>query len=89
MARDLQTSPQISPLQVRLACAAALLAFGMTALVAGARLGVVHLDAGDVTLAFGGGDSGFTLDMDSRGCPPDCDFAINWRPLAALTATGL
>lgn len=85
MARELR----ISPLQVRLACAATLLAVGMTALLAGARLGVVHLDAGDVTLAFGGGDQGITLDMDSRGCPPDCDFAINWRPGPALLSTGL
>lgn len=76
-------------LQIRLACAAALLAFGMTALLAGARLGVVHLDAGDVRIAFGGGEQGLTLDMASRGCPPDCDFGINWRPVAALNVTGL
>ncbi len=80
---------RISPLQVRLACAAALLAFGMTALVAGARLGVVHLEAGEMTLVFGGGEQGLQVDMASRGCPPDCKFAIDWRPLAALTATGL
>ena len=80
---------QISPLQVRLACAAALLALGMTTLLAGARLGVVHLDAGEMTLVFGGGEQGLTLDMASRGCPPECNFAIDWRPLAALTATGL
>lgn len=85
MARGLQ----ISPLQVRLASAAALLAFGMTALLAGARLGVVHLDAGEMTLVFGGGEEGLRVDMASRGCPPDCNFAIDWRPLAALTATGL
>lgn len=76
-------------LQIRLACAAALLAFGMTALLAGARLGVVHLDAGDVRIAFGGGEQGLTLDMASRGCPPDCDFGINWRPVAALNGTRL
>jgi hypothetical protein len=85
MARGLQ----ISPLQVRLACSAALLAFGMTALVAGARLGVVHLDAGEMTLVFGGGEQGLQVDMASRGCPPDCNFAIDWRPFSALTATGL
>lgn len=79
----------IRPLQVKLACAAALLAFGMTALLAGARLGVVHLDAGEMTLVFGGGEQGLTLDMASRGCPPECNFAIDWRPLTALTATGL
>jgi len=75
-------------LQIRLACAAMLLAAGMTALLAGARLGVVHLDAGDVRIAFGGGDQGLTLDLASRGCPPDCDFGINWRPAAALNVTG-
>lgn len=85
MAREFQ----ISPLPVKLACAAALLAFGMTALVAAARLGVVHLDAGEMALVFGGGEQGLTLDMASRGCPPECNFAIEWRPLAALTATGL
>lgn len=85
MARELR----ISSLQVRLASAAALLAFGMTGLVAGARLGVVHLDAGEMTLVFGSGEEGLQVDMTSRGCPPDCNFAIDWRPMAALTATGL
>jgi hypothetical protein len=85
MAREFR----ISSLQVRLACAAALLAFGMTALVAGARLGVVHLNAGEMTLVFGGGEQGLQVDMASRGCPPDCNFAIDWRPLAQLTTTGL
>lgn len=79
----------LSPLQVRLACSAALLAFGMTALLAGARLGVVHLDAGEMTLVFGGGEQGLQVEMASRGCPPDCNFAIDWRPMAALTSTGL
>jgi hypothetical protein len=77
-------------LKIRLACAAGLLAVGMTTLVAGARLGVVHLNAGDMTIAFGGGEQGITLDVATRGCPPDCNFDINWRPLAAaLTSTGL
>jgi hypothetical protein len=80
---------QLTPLQIRLACAAVLLAFGMTTLLAGARLGVVHLDAGEMTLVFGGGEQGLQVDMASRGCPPECNFAIDWRPLAALTATGL
>lgn len=78
-----------SSLQIRLASAAALLALGMTTLLAGARLGVVHLDAGEMTLVFGGGEEGLQVDMASRGCPPDCNFAIDWRPMAALTATGL
>lgn len=79
----------LTSLQVRLACAAALLACGMTGLLAGARLGVVHLDAGEMTLVFGGGEEGLQVDMASRGCPPDCNFAIGWRPLVSLKATGL
>jgi hypothetical protein len=76
-------------LQIRLACAAALLAAGMMALTLGARFGVVHLNAGDMTIVFGNGDQGVTMALASRGCPPDCTFDINWRPLAALSATGL
>jgi hypothetical protein len=76
-------------LQIRLACAAALLAAGMSVLVAGARLGVVHLNAGDMTIVLGSGDQGMTMGLASRGCPPDCTFDINWRPLAALNGTGL
>lgn len=80
---------KINPLHVRLACAAALLVTGMTSLSIAARFGAVHLDAGEMAIVFGGGDKGLTFDAASRGCPPDCDFAINWRPTAALTATGL
>ena len=80
MARDLQ---------IRLACAAALLAFGLSGLIVGTRFGVVHLNAGDMTLVFGPGEKGLTMGMAPRGCPPDCGFDINWRPLAALkTGTG-
>jgi hypothetical protein len=76
-------------LQIRLACAATVLALGMTGLLAGARLGVVHLDAGEMTIVLGGGEEGLTMNVASRGCPPDCDFDINWRPVAALTRTGM
>ncbi len=50
---------------------------------------MVHLNAGDMTIVFGNGDQGVTMALASRGCPPDCTFDINWRPLAALSATGL
>lgn len=80
MARDLQ---------IRLACAAALLVTGMTALYIGARLGVVHLEAGEMSLVFGGGEEGLTVGVASRGCPSHCSFNIDWRPTASLTATGL
>ena len=79
MARDLQ---------IRLACAAALLAFGLSGLIVGTRYGVVHLNAGDMTLVFGPGENGLTMDMASRGCPPNCGLDINWRPVAALSRTG-
>jgi len=76
-------------LQIRLACAAALLAVGMTGLLVGARFGVVHLEAGEMTLVFGGGEQGLTMGVASRGCPPHCNFNVDWRPMASLTATGL
>ena len=80
---------KFTSLQIRLACAAAVLALGMTTLLAGARLGVVHLNAGEMQIVFGGGEKGLTLAMASRGCPPDCNFAINWRPATVRTATEL
>lgn len=80
MARDLQ---------IRLACAAALLVAGLAGLYIGARLGVVQLEAGEMTLVFGGGDQGLTMGVASRGCPPHCNINIDWRPTAQLSATGL
>lgn len=80
MARDLQ---------IRLACAAALLVTSMAGLYIGARLGVVHLEAGEMTLVFGGGDQGLTMGVASRGCPPNCNFNIDWRPTAQLSAKGI
>jgi len=85
MAREFR----ISPLQVRLACAAVLLMTGLVALAIAARSGAVRLDAGEMTIVFGGGERGLTFDVASRGCPPDCDFGINWRPSMTLTGTGL
>lgn len=76
-------------LKIRLVCAAALLATGMSGLIVGARLGVVHLEAGEMTLVFGGGDRGLTMGVASRGCPPNCSINIDWRPTASLTSTGL
>lgn len=72
--------------QIRLACAAALLVTGMSALVVGARFGVVHLNAGEMTLVFGGGEKGLTMGVASRVCPPNCTFDIDWRPLASLAS---
>jgi hypothetical protein len=78
----------IRPLQARIACAAALLVTGLAALAVATRFGAVHLDAGEMTIMFGGSDDGLTLDVASRGCPPDCDFGINWRPSVTLNGTG-
>jgi hypothetical protein len=75
MARDLQ---------IKLACAAALLAFGLIGLAVGTRFGIVHLNAGDMSFVFGPSENGLTLGMVPRGCPPNCGFDINWQPLAAL-----
>ena len=71
-----------SNLNVRLACAGALLAVGMTGLSVGAQLGVVHLNAGDMKIVFGKGADGITMDVAARTCPPHCSFDIGWRPLA-------
>lgn len=69
-------------LSIRLACAGALLTTGMMALSVGAQLGVVHLNAGDMKIAFGRGESGLTLEVAARTCPPHCSFDIGWRPMA-------
>jgi hypothetical protein len=74
-------------LQIKLACSAALLAVGMAALTAGAQLGVVHLNAGDMTIVLGPSDGRLTMDIASRACPPDCGIDIAWRPLAKAGAT--
>jgi hypothetical protein len=69
-------------LQIKLACSAALLAAGMTALTVGAELGVVHLNAGDMKIVLGKGDGRLTMDIGARTCPPNCGFDVVWRPLA-------
>jgi hypothetical protein len=74
-------------LQIKLACSAALLAIGMAALTAGAELGVVHLNAGDMKIVFGRSDDGLMMDIAARTCPPNCGFDIAWRPLVDQRAT--
>ena len=68
-------------LQIKLACSAALLATGMAALTAGAQLGVVHLNAGDMTIVLGPSDGRLTMDIAARTCPPNCGIDIAWRPI--------
>ena len=74
-------------LQIKLASSAALLAFGMAALTAGAQLGIVHLNAGDMTIVLGPSDGRLTMDIAARTCPPNCGFDIAWRPLVDQRAT--
>ncbi len=73
MARDLKP---------RLAWAGGVLAVGMITLMAGAEMGVVHLNAGDMKIVFGRGAEGLRMDIATRTCPPNCGFDVNWRPLA-------
>jgi hypothetical protein len=69
-------------LKIRLAWAGGLLAVALAVLGAGAQLGVVHLNAGDMKIVFGRGETGLTMDIAARTCPPHCSFDIGWRPLA-------
>jgi hypothetical protein len=69
-------------LQIKLACAGALLATSMAVLAVGAQLGVVHLNAGDMKIVFGRSETGLTMDIGARTCPPHCSFDIAWRPMA-------
>lgn len=70
-------------LGTRLAWSGGLLAVGLAAVAAGAQLGVVHVNAGDMKIVLGKSHSGFTMDIAARNCPPNCGFDIAWRPLAS------
>ena len=72
-------------LKIKLAWSGGLLAVGMTLVTAGAQLGVVHLNAGDMNIVFGRGEQGFTVDIATRRCPPHCGIDVAWRPLALTT----
>lgn len=69
-------------LRVRLAMAGGLVTAGVAVLAIGAQLGVVHVNAGDMKIALGRGESGLTMNIAARTCPPHCSFDIGWRPLA-------
>jgi hypothetical protein len=72
MARDLK---------MKLAVAATVLAAMVTAVLVSAQLGVLQVGAGDMNIIMAKGDAGFTMDIMSRTCPPNCAFDIDWRPL--------
>jgi hypothetical protein len=65
----------------RLALSAALLTAAMTGLAGAAHLGAVDLGAGDMRIVFGRGESGLTMEIGARTCPPHCGVDINWKPL--------
>ena len=67
-------------LQIRLACAGALLAVGLFAAVAGARVGVVHVNAGEMQIVFGQSDQGLAMGLAARDCIAHCSFDVDWRP---------
>ena len=76
-------------LAARLVWAGGLLSCALAAVVAGAQIGVVHVNAGEMKIVMGKSESGFVMDIAGRNCPPDCGFDINWRPLAgALVGAG-
>jgi hypothetical protein len=81
------SEPTRSPLSgdsvgAKLGLAALMLGAGLICIVAAAEIGEVHLNAGDIKVVMGRGDDGFTMDIVSRTCPPNCGFDVNWRPLA-------
>lgn len=83
MARDFKSSPSTSSdLKAKLGMAAGMLAVGMVCIITAAQIGVVHVNAGDIKVVMGKGHDGFTMDIVSRTCPPNCGFDIDWRPLA-------
>jgi hypothetical protein len=76
--RDTMTLHSIG---ARLALSAALLGVALAGLGTAAHLGAVDLGAGDMRIVFGRGESGLTMDIGARKCPPHCGVDINWRPL--------
>jgi hypothetical protein len=69
-------------LDLRLAMAGAVLAAGLFSVVTAAQMGVVHLGAGEMGISLGRSETGLTMNIASRSCPPHCGIDINWRPLA-------
>lgn len=69
-------------LRNKLAIAATVLAAMMTAVIVAAQLGVLKVGAGDMNIVVGRGEAGLTMDIAYRTCPPNCGFAVDWRPLA-------
>lgn len=87
MARDFKSSPNSLPassseLKAKLSMAAGMLAVGVICIITAAQIGTVHVNAGDIKVVMGKGHDGFTMDIVSRTCPPNCGFDIDWRPLA-------
>jgi hypothetical protein len=56
----------------------------MAVIMVGAQLGVVHLNAGDMKIVFGRSETGLSVDIGARHCPPHCNVDIAWRPMALI-----
>jgi hypothetical protein len=69
-------------LRFKLISAAAVLAVGLSATLAAAEMGVVHLGAGDMKIELGKSRQGLKMNVVGRTCPPSCGVDIAWRPLA-------
>jgi hypothetical protein len=69
---------------LRLVWAGALIAAGLAATVSGAHTGDLRVGAGDVAILIGKGETGLTLAINKRTCPPHCGVDFAWRPSARL-----
>ncbi len=63
------------------ALAALLLVVGVGAVLAAAEAGPLRLGAGDVNIELARGDSGYTMTVAARTCPPNCTFDLYWGPM--------
>lgn len=61
------------------ALAALLLVVGVGAVLAAADAGPLRLGAGDMDILLARGDSGYTMSVSARSCPPKCGFDLDWR----------
>ena len=61
------------------ALAALLLVVGVGAVLTAAQAGPLRLGAGDMDILLARGDSGYTMSVSARSCPPKCGFDLDWR----------
>lgn len=63
------------------ALAGLILVGGVGGILAAAEAGPLRLGAGDVNIELARGDSGYTMTVAARTCPPNCSFDFDWRPI--------